>query len=538
MASLTKKIVAIQSQQTLDTIIKNLSPQPKLLLSRLWDTLQDKNISSRQYSIGHIKVFVEVHGASAKHLIEGSTGLEYIERAIKKALADSNPAVRETARSTFWLFHGIWEERASIILDSLDAPAKKQLEKACPDPSKANAPATPKLKKSSVAAAIAASRAKAKAIATAPPTLRHQATSTSHILQSSTTSPTQRPPSRSGVLQRIPLGTRRSPPSRPLSPSSPPARRIASFSPTSSTSMASVPAPPIHLRTRSNDGAHSPTTHRRFASYQLSPPSSNNSDTLETAAKTALPASPRTSVDFAAGISIPSSPPRYRERVPSPTRIPSPTRRSGARVSLISFANDHSLIRGRMNGREESMLLAQTIPLPEDTDSEDESPMMSFSAPYEKYQLSLPKTTASSLSAGSPPPNAPEPIVEDALRARAEQAESAAERLLELVEPDDDPGPIPQSLLRSNSSPPRPAKHGGVLQPRTENIPSTPITKKSSVFKQAAMFKDSPVNKKAISMLDVLHERKHVTGWWVKRISRKLDSGFRMVDIFIKTCIQ
>lgn len=529
MASLTKKIVATQSQQTLDTIVTHLSPQPKLLLNRLWETLQDKNVSSRQYSIGHVKLFIEVHGVQAKHAIEASGALDSMERCIKKGLADSNPAVRETARATYWLFYDTWEERASVIMNTLDASARKQLEKACPDPTKANAPATPKVKKSSVAAAIAASRAKAKAIATAPPTLRHQATSTSHILQTSI-SPTQRPPSRSGGLLKVGLSSRRSPPSRPLSPSSPPTRRIASFSPSSSSSMAAAPAA-VHSRTRSNEAPASPTTHRRFASYQLSPPSSNNSDTLEAAVKTALPASPRSSLEYAANTALPSSPPRsprYRERMPSPTRIPSPTRRTGIRASLVSQANSEQAIsRGRLGGRDESMLLAQTIPLPEESDSEDESPMMSFSAPYEKYQLSMPKTTTSSLSAGSPPPNAPDPIVEDALRARAEQAESAAERLLELVEPDDDPAisPIPQALLRTNGSPPRPTKHNGVLQPRTENVPTTPVTKKSSVFKQAAMFKDSPANKKTASMLDVLRERKHVTGWWVKRISRQYRSS-------------
>lgn len=521
MASLTKKIVASQSQQALDTFVTNLSPQPKLYLNKLWEAIQEKNVSTRQYTIGHIKLFIEIHGGQAKHAIEASGSLDSIERCIKKALADSNPAVRETGRAAYWVFSGTWEDRAALIMSTLDSTARKQLEKACPDPSKANAPATPKVKKSSVAAAIAASRAKAKVIATAPPSLRHQATSTSHILQTST-SPTQRPPSRSAGLPTVRLGNRRSPPSRPLSPSSPPARRVASFSPSSSSSLAAGPAP-VHMRTHSTEAPPSPT-HRRFASYQLSPPSSNNSDTLEAAVKTALPPSPRTSVDLAASTALPSSPPRHRARLPSPTRIPSPTRRSGIRVSLISLVNsEQALSRGRLNGRDESMLLAQTIPLPEDSDSEDESPMMSFSAPYEKYQLSMPKTATSSLSAGSPPSNAPELIVEDALRARAEQAESAAERLLELVEPDDDPGvsPIPQALLRTNGSPPRPTKQSSVLQPRMENIPSTPVTKKSAVFKQAAMFKDSPINKKTASMLDVLRERKHVTGWWVKRISRQ-----------------
>lgn len=525
MASLTKQIVAKQSQQALDTIISHLSPQSKLVLSRFWESMQEKNISSRQYAIAHIRFFVETLAQHSKHGIEASGSLDLLEKSIKKGLADSNPAVRETARKAFWAFHVIWEDLALQMFETLDVSAKKQLQKACPDPSKAIAPVTPGQKKSSVAAAIAASRAKAKAIATAPRTLGHQATSTSRILNSSM-SPTQASLSRSVGLQKAAvIGSRGSPPSRPLSPSSPPARRVLSFSPATSSSM-SEDLGVVHSRNHSIESQPSTpgSSHRRFASYQLSPPASNHSDTLETAVKTALPASPKRSLDMAASTPFPSSPPRQlRTRMPSPSRIPSPTRRQGVRSSAVSLADSIAVLpRGRLNGRDESMLLAQTIPLPDDTDSEDESPMMSFSAPYEKYQLSIPKTISSSFSANSPPPNAPEPIVEDALRARAEQAESAAERLLELVEPDDDLGvsPIPPSLIRTNSSPPQAAKQSNVLQPRTQNVPSTPVTKKSAIFKQAAMFKDSPVSKKPASLLDVLRERKHESGWWVKRIAR------------------
>ena len=121
-------------------------------------------------------------GQRSKAAIESSNSLEILERSLKRALADSNPAVRESARLLFWDFEQIWQERGHAIMETLDATARKQLEKACPNPNlTAVLPSTPKPnKKSSVAAAIAASRAKAKAIATAPPTLRHQATSASH----------------------------------------------------------------------------------------------------------------------------------------------------------------------------------------------------------------------------------------------------------------------------------------------------------------------------------------------------------------------
>lgn len=52
-----------------------------------------------------------------------------------------------------------------------------------------------------------------------------------------------------------------------------------------------------------------------------------------------------------------------------------------------------------------------------------------------KHQI-LHSMSSSSFSTHSPPATTPQPIVEDAMRARAEQAASAADRLLELVDQD------------------------------------------------------------------------------------------------------
>lgn len=182
--------------------------------------------------------------------------------------------------------------------------------------------------------------------------------------------------------------------------------------------------------------------------------------------------------------------------------------------------------RGIVPGNDESLLLAQTITLPEDSDSDDDSRMLSFSAPYEyeKYHhTSIPKTNSSSLSAGSPPPSSQEAIVEDALRARAEQAESAAERLFELVEPEDEThvSPIPPSLLPTNGAASKASKSSSVLMARTnEGLLTTPVAKKSSVLRQVSLFKDSPAYK-ASSLLDVLKERKVESGWSLKRLACK-----------------
>jgi CLIP-associating protein 1/2 len=122
-----------------------------------------------------------------------------------------------------------------------------------------------------------------------------------------------------------------------------------------------------------------------------------------------------------------------------------------------------------------------------------------------------------------------QPVVEDALRARAEQAESAAERLLELVEPEEDGAQhstIPASLLVGSTN-----GHVTMKSKNTKNKPApislaqaslvtpvTPMNRQAAILKQAAMFKDSPeYSRRRPSLVDVLHDRKHETGWWLKR---------------------
>jgi CLIP-associating protein 1/2 len=122
--------------------------------------------------------------------------------------------------------------------------------------------------------------------------------------------------------------------------------------------------------------------------------------------------------------------------------------------------------------------------------------------------------------------HASQPVVEDAMRARAEQAESAAERLLELVEPEEDGiqhSTIPASLLVGSSN-------GHVtIKPKNKPAPIsltqaglatpvTPMNRHAAILKQAAMFKDSPeYSRRTSSLIDVLHDKKHETGWWLKR---------------------
>ena len=123
---------------------------------------------------------------------------------------------------------------------------------------------------------------------------------------------------------------------------------------------------------------------------------------------------------------------------------------------------------------DESLLVATTVPIPEDDSDFEDDDMnanpITFSSPFEmfppaktksspptpsfttssmdepKHQM-LHSMSSSSFSTHSPPATTPQPIVEDAMRARAEQAASAADRLLELVDQDvDDDSTVLMSL--------------------------------------------------------------------------------------------
>ncbi|KAG7097228.1 hypothetical protein E1B28_004599 [Marasmius oreades] len=539
MAGFTKKLTAQQSQVSVTSLITHTSGTPRLFVALLWQTLQEKMAQSRMFVIGHFKTYLEVHGQRVKNAPE----VELVEKAVCKALGDPNPAVKEKGRACFWVFHSIWCNRGTTILDSLDAVGRKQLEKACPDPNAM--PCLPSVtptpaKKSSVAAAIAASRAKAKAIAAAPPTLRHQATSASHgnVRRPASPGPLKSPVSTLSGRPTSPLRVSTSPPS--------PRSRMVSNTP---TQPASVPA--IHLR-QSSTGVPRPK----------SPPSPS----ADRARRTSSPLAPVSTVRRAAQIALPPSPPSSASSPP----------RQGAlfkvRPAHTSSTTWPPALPPDFKGMDhESLLLAQDIPLPDDdSDSEHSVNLLSFSSPPHKWpppqQAPASDSRTHSLSPRSVDSKpmvsnalstdsvidlsqaAGQPVVEDALRARAEQAESAAERLLELVEPEEDGSShpsIPLSLLIGSTS-------SGPSTPRVSKpksapsaMPVTPVNRATAIMRQAALFKDSPAsNGRPISLLDVFQDRKHETGWWLTRktvlAQRRLTDATppSSQEVFFQTCIK
>lgn len=128
----TKKLIADRSQTAVTSIIIHTTVHPRIFINHIASGVQEKNVQTRAYSVNHLKTFLIVH-SHAKHQIEATPGLsDTLDGAVRKALADVNPGVREVARQAFWRYHEVWRSKAEVLMNSLDGQARKQLEKANP----------------------------------------------------------------------------------------------------------------------------------------------------------------------------------------------------------------------------------------------------------------------------------------------------------------------------------------------------------------------------------------------------------------------
>ncbi|RAH78255.1 hypothetical protein BO86DRAFT_345619 [Aspergillus japonicus CBS 114.51] len=122
-----KKITAQNGKMTVETVIQHVSFTPRIL-QHVFGASQDKNAQLRLFSADWFKIILNKQAAH-KSSIEHGGGLELLEKAFKKGLADANPAVRQAMRGTFWVFFGMWPNQGNDILSNLDAKSRSQLEK-------------------------------------------------------------------------------------------------------------------------------------------------------------------------------------------------------------------------------------------------------------------------------------------------------------------------------------------------------------------------------------------------------------------------
>ncbi|KAJ5832108.1 hypothetical protein N7474_000419 [Penicillium riverlandense] len=129
-----KKISAQNGNVTVDAVISNVTFTNRLLQHVHWASV-DKNLQLRLFAAGWLRTLIS-RQSRQKSTVEHGGGLELVEKSIKKGLGDANPSVREAMRSTFWIFHDVWPDKADAIMSTLDPKSRNLLEK---DPSNPNA---------------------------------------------------------------------------------------------------------------------------------------------------------------------------------------------------------------------------------------------------------------------------------------------------------------------------------------------------------------------------------------------------------------
>lgn len=108
----TKKISSQNGNVTVDAIFANVSYSTRLL-QHIWGACQDKNVQPRSYATGWLKTIIIKHSHHRSQL-EHSGGFDYVEKCIKKGLADANPGVREGMRKTYWVYAGFFSDKAEV----------------------------------------------------------------------------------------------------------------------------------------------------------------------------------------------------------------------------------------------------------------------------------------------------------------------------------------------------------------------------------------------------------------------------------------
>ncbi|PVH99714.1 HEAT repeat-containing protein [Periconia macrospinosa] len=131
MCAATKNISAQNGSATVDAIFSNVSYTTRLL-QHVSFACQDKNVQPRTYSAGWVKTLIRKHKSHIEH-----SGLELLDKTLRKGVSDANPKVREAYRSAYWTFALVWPQKAEArMFATFDKREKTALEK---DPNNPNA---------------------------------------------------------------------------------------------------------------------------------------------------------------------------------------------------------------------------------------------------------------------------------------------------------------------------------------------------------------------------------------------------------------
>ncbi|WVQ97020.1 hypothetical protein IAU59_004130 [Kwoniella sp. CBS 9459] len=494
MAGYTKKIIADRSQACVTAMIIHTTVHPRAYINHIAASISDKNIQTRHFCTGHLKTFIDIHGARSKHSIESTSGLlDQLEGSVKKSLADVNPAVRDLARQAFWSYHAVWPQKAMIILNGLDGMARKQLEKANPHDandvtlaaSASIKPAPPTKRATSSMSALLAEKRRAKAAELAagkvaqesPRVVSHPTPGSPSINQGLTRSNSSASISsrsnKPGQLAQS-ITSPEASPTKPLPPGSPtPSSGLASSTPSSTKTTPRPTSKPVLA------SPHDLLSHSR---------------------------------DRASSLGRRSSPSRG-----SPSRD-SPLRQSSTLSHASSVAKSPASSSGTSSGDAHGLTTPQSKSARRGIPSFTPEPKAESGASGLGMDTHTPEGRGSSLAGNSTPTRSGvgSRIVDDAILAQAAQAESAAQQLVDYA----DEEPISAAALHSShtahdvpTTPARPLQFNGSGLALT-----TPGLVYQTPLHVRKAWEDSP-RPEAVTplMMERLKERKHERSWWVKR---------------------
>ncbi|GAA5915068.1 hypothetical protein JCM6882_006772 [Rhodosporidiobolus microsporus] len=407
MAGQTKKIVASASQSTLSVLLER-SAYHLRTVQLVAATLGEKTVSARQFGAQHLTTLLRTHGSRSKSAIDSTGGADELEAAVKKALVDPNKDVKETARTAFWVFEGAWPSRAERVMAGLDVAGKKALEKARP------VAATAAIGSPAPAAAAAAAAARKAPVARAPASAAAgggaaKKPSVRELMAAARRKKQEQEASGAAQDELLPEGPTALPSLAPSTPTkaeeatSPASNRTAStakgglLSPPPASSPARSPlAPPSRPLAAEEDDAGSIEEENE----EPTPEAHQHADDLMHSPSPFRLKSP-----------LPSATSPARSPLQTPSRLPAP---AGASRPSPSPA---PRITTPMRSKPSQSSLAS-------------SSSASFTPDFSRSPRSRPAGGKASL--------VPDPVVDDALREQAMQAEQAAERLLELAEDEAD----------------------------------------------------------------------------------------------------
>ncbi|CAH7683806.1 clasp N terminal-domain-containing protein [Phakopsora pachyrhizi] len=129
LASQTKKIVFQASQASALAIIRTTSYHSRTL-QLLLSCTSEKTVQARGAGMTLIKEFLDSHAQRSRNQIESGGAWACLEKALRKSLGDPSPIVRQTARETYCSCSEIWPKLSEALVESLDPTTRKQLEKA------------------------------------------------------------------------------------------------------------------------------------------------------------------------------------------------------------------------------------------------------------------------------------------------------------------------------------------------------------------------------------------------------------------------